>query len=371
MNSSTVSLPEKLRNWLRSAEGIRLIDLEAKLLVKAVDRFDLPDSIHPFLGLDEDDKRQEAWSLIWAELKKILQKQTFQGSFIKTGREVRYKIINKIKEEYRLQKNNQWRYVYRRTRQTFGSRDDFFLVRPKPHHSWYALEKLAENRLVDEGRLPEKINDYSSWVYPKKYVTDEDCFPSRSRLSPEERLPRFTGRHLALLGKLFWHDAGKHLQGRYYLPIRQFVNYLAAFYSWILPPQKTETAELEEINDSRNDPEKLIMAGKKAGSILARQLTANWSNFQKKVMYYLYFSPEPETMAGLEKKLDTTRYHLEKADRDTRKQLEKFCREGLPGSMLQNSDQQEALDFLEEIKKICNQSKKDHIHQLKGDSIND
>lgn len=220
-----------------------------------------------------------------------------------------------------------------------------------------------------ETLFPDDTIGFKNWEDPRQTIPDKACYPARSRLAPDRQFPRFTVKQLLALGKLFWHDSKGHLKGEYYLPTRQFVRYLSAFYNWLVPESK-KTVTDKNIEALASVPP-VLPSVRPALYSLARQLTANWSDLQKQVIYHLYFSRQEATSASVAAQLGISRHIVEKTDRETRKNIEKFCADLLPFSYFQDNDQQMEKNFLDQINKICAQDNKDRIKQVKGGKNSD
>ncbi len=376
---------EKIKQWLDSPEGTAFIRKWAGYLVKEIQKLSLADKINPFFAIAEEnspidrgERLQEACCLLLEEiagnlssprtdrLAQLADRGDFSGFMLG----ISWNIINSLKEKNRRKESNPYGYTYRKARETFSSAHDIFTRRRDNAPSspiWFSL--LAETGFADEPCFPDEIAGFNDWQDPRQTVPDRECYPARSTRPEEERIPRFTAKQLLVLGKLFWHDSRDRLNGEYYLPVRQFVRYLSAFYHWLLPAPKPSYPDKDMKSAEPIAP--VTPSSYSALPALARQLTANWTDLQQLIVYHLYFSQQNRTMAGVADELGISRYIVEKTDKETRTNIEKFCAVMLPDSFFQEDEPGTKEDFLAEINKICTQYNKDRINQVNGGKYSD
>lgn len=364
--------------WLKeeNSNGETNLASQARLYVKQIKKIDLPESIHPFYGMDEDDKLQEAWCELYSASENYFTNASIDDLQLIADNQplrllsrIREKLINKIREKNRQKRHNIWKYTYKQARAVFTNEPSIFTKTEGNKCQFFSLIEDVP-RLADSSLLADK-KDYGQWSTPRQFVTDSDCCPGRSNLPKSEQSPSFKSKHLVKLGKHFWHEASDHFNGHYYLPVREFIHYLATFYQWLHPPQKISCEDIIENIPAPASEEEIYLGDvyvKSCIPSLARQCANQWPAKETRHIFYFSTFHDPRlSKSQLARLFSSSPYKIGKLIEKCETQLEEFCGQDNTGFPISSWPKEDIIEFIEQVRKICEPGNSDHI--LKGKEI--
>ncbi len=376
MSDFNQDLKLTVHNWLAEEQSQKELHNQAKILLKKIDRMTLPESVHPFAGMDHDDKYHESYlelsnatKLVIAKIS-LLELNSLKEKGIKTILTLASKkYFYQLKERNRQKKHNPWGYTYKRARTIFADKKKnppFTKVRDKKviKYSLYSFEK--DNLLADDpSYYPEDKKEYADWSSPTMLVSREDCYPAKSKFPKEEQTPYFKRKHLLELGRLFWEEHKIKYGRHYYLHIKEFTFYLSAFYAWMLPPQLLSYDDLDDYELSKTY-QPLSNHNEKGIRSLATELTYAWDDLSRDIFYKKEFASPPLSNSAIAKEHETTVNKIKALHARCHEHYVNFCNTDNIGEPISSWPETDIREFIAEVGFFCKISKSGHKEFIEG-----
>ena len=381
---------DKLRAWLDSEAGLAALKKFAYRLQQQLEQISLSQEVHPLAGAESaEERKQVCMSLIVEKtleelsvprqrlsLRQMLVTGSY-GDFLRV-------ISNDIRIKYaglaRKKDYNAFKFLVKKAGDAFRKHSDIYthiVESGGKTDRWtaYSLEFSDHPRLATDDMFP----DFStSHQWPSPFEED----PGNKRFPPPST-DKFGAADLVELGSFFWRISARFFKGGYYLPVRNFIKYLSAYYTFLSPkrfqswdgdsPDSDEQTPAFQEDDYQR-PTREIIEAEGAYFILAHKLFDSLSDRQKAALLLVYFSEEKESRGAVAERLGMTAYYLNKETDALDRAMKKFPWEEVDSIALRKgAEHDEIIDdgrkrFLEELRKICESWSRRHMGKAGGEN---